>query len=166
MFARPEYFAAPLFLQKNRHGKTSIFLRRQARLCMAATGHAYVAGRWIPGERPPKLIEQLRAEVERRSGWPADRQRTGRAIHRSLHRAPAIQAPLWNDISSLPSRQADGTGVVRSATRQPRGRSERTEADSNRRADFVKRSLAIFGDPPTAGEEPRPECLPSASTRR
>ena len=78
-----------------------------------------------PGERPPKLIEQLRAEVERAPGGRLDRQRTGRAIHRSLDRAAAIQAPLWNDISSLPSRPADGTGVSEKCEGQPRGRSAR-----------------------------------------
>jgi AraC family transcriptional regulator of adaptative response/methylated-DNA-[protein]-cysteine methyltransferase len=59
-----------------------------------------------PDKRPPKLIERLRAEVERAPG--------GRLTDKELA-ALSIQAALRNDVSSLSSCAPHGSRFARSA---------------------------------------------------
>ena len=60
-----------------------------------------------PNARPPKLIERLRAEVERApDGRLTDKELA--ALDRSVHSAATVQATLWDDISSVSSRPPDG----------------------------------------------------------
>ena len=66
-----------------------------------------------PDKAPPKLIERLRAEVERAPGGQIDGQRTGGDVDRSINGAAAVQTALRNDVSSLSPRAADGTCAPR-----------------------------------------------------
>src|SRR6266576_1005959 len=83
----------------------------------------------------PARSKRASAETDRaltrgsgaRAGRTPHGQGTGRALDRSFNRAPTVQAPLWNDISSVSSRAPDGSCFGPGAARRSRRSSEKRE---------------------------------------
>src|SRR5215469_11788416 len=84
---------------------------------------------------PPARSKRASAETDRalargsgeRARRTPDGQGTGRALDRSFNRAATVQAPLWNDIPSVPSRASDGSCFEPGTARRSRGSSEKRE---------------------------------------
>ena len=154
--ARPAFSVGRPAAQKNRPAKTSNFFPRLTRRCSAAIVPVCAASRWTRPRPAPRLIERLRAEVEKApDGRLTDKELASLSIDPSTARR---QFKRYYGMTFQAYHRARRMGLALREVRRGESVEEARngsgfESESGFREAFTK----IFGDPPTAAK--RRDCL-------